>query len=43
MSFKTDSCKARLYVYLAQISKEMHMNRDVSVCLILVSYVGTQE
>ncbi len=43
MSFKTDSCKAQLYVYLARISKEMHMNCDVSVCLILVSYVGTQE
>ena len=39
---KSDSCKARIYVYLAWISKEMHMNRDVSVCLILVSYVGTQ-
>jgi hypothetical protein len=31
-----------MYVYLARISKEIHMNRDMSVCLILVSYVGTQ-
>ncbi len=43
MSFKTDSCKAWMYVYLTRISKEMHMNCDVSICLILVSYVGTQE
>ncbi len=43
MSFKTDSCKAQLNVYLARISKEMHMNRNVSICLILASYVGTQE
>jgi hypothetical protein len=31
-----------MYVYLAQISKEMHMNHDVSICLVLVSYVGMQ-
>jgi hypothetical protein len=31
-----------MYVYLAQISNEMHMNRDMSICLILVSYIGTQ-
>jgi hypothetical protein len=32
-----------MYVYLAQISKEMHMNRDMSICLMLVSYVETQK
>jgi hypothetical protein len=31
-----------MYVYLAWISKEMHMNCDLSVCLILVLYVGIQ-
>jgi hypothetical protein len=43
MRIKTDSCKAQMYVYLARISKEMHMNCDVSICLIPVSYVGRQE
>jgi hypothetical protein len=31
-----------MYAYLAWISKEKHMNPDVFVCLILVSYIGTQ-
>jgi hypothetical protein len=31
-----------MHVYLAWISKENHMNPDVSICLILVSYVETQ-
>jgi hypothetical protein len=39
MIIKTNSCKAQMYVYLAQISKEMHMNRGVSICLILDTYV----
>jgi hypothetical protein len=42
MRIKIDSCKAQIYVYLAGISKEMHMNRDVSVCLILDTYIGMQ-
>jgi hypothetical protein len=42
MRIKTDSCKARMYVYLARISKEMHMNCDVSVCLIPDTYIGMQ-
>ncbi len=42
MRIKTDSCMAQMYVYLAWISKEVHMNHDVSVCLILVTYIGTQ-
>ncbi len=39
---KTDSCKAWMYVYLARISKEMHMNCDVSICPIPDTYVGMQ-
>jgi hypothetical protein len=31
-----------MYVYLTQISKEMHMNRDVYICLIPDTYVGMQ-
>jgi hypothetical protein len=31
-----------MYVYLARISKEMHMNHDVSICLILDTYIGMQ-
>ncbi len=42
MRIKTYSCKAQKYVYLARISKKMHMNRDVSVCLIPDTYVGMQ-
>ncbi len=40
--FKIDSCKARMYVYLARTSKEMHMKCDMSVCPIQASYVGIQ-
>jgi hypothetical protein len=42
MSIKTDSYEAQMYVYLAWISKEMHMNHDVSVCLELDFYIGIQ-
>jgi hypothetical protein len=42
MRIKTDSCKAQMYVYLARISKEMHMNCDVSICLIPDTYIGMQ-
>jgi hypothetical protein len=31
-----------MYVYLARIFKEMHMNDDVTVCLIPDTYVGMQ-
>ncbi len=31
-----------MYVNLARTSKEMHMNRDVSVCPIQAFYVGIQ-
>ncbi len=42
MIIKTDSYKAQICVCLAQTSKEMHMKRDVSVCLVQASYVGIQ-
>jgi hypothetical protein len=31
-----------MYVYLTQISKEMHVNHDVSICLIPDTYVRMQ-
>jgi hypothetical protein len=31
-----------MYVYLTRISKEMHMNRDMSICLIPDTYIGMQ-
>jgi hypothetical protein len=37
MSFKTNSYKARMHVFLTWISKEKCMDPDKSVCLILVS------
>ena len=35
MRLRTDSYLARMHVYLAQTSKEMHMDPDVLVCPIL--------
>ncbi len=42
MRLRTDSYLARMHVYLAQTSKEMHMDPDVLVCPILSTYIGMQ-
>jgi hypothetical protein len=42
MRLRTNSFLAQMHVYLAQTSKEMHMDPDVSVCPIPSTYAGMQ-
>jgi hypothetical protein len=42
MRLRTDSYLAQMHVYLAQTSKEMHMNPDMLVCPIPNTYIRMQ-